>query len=303
MARKVASLGPVLRIIPRPDRPQGLSAIVRLKDEEEWLEPCILSISEAADEIIAGDNGSTDSSPEILKRLRGRLGGKLKVLDCPGMGIRDLTNHLIDNTSFRWIIRWDADFVARTDGDTPIQMFTEWLFSLDPRRYYLVYPLMVELHGDLFHQRPETLVRRDCHCFTTSGRLRYVYNRSGLEAPRTPKWYMQLLYNIPTFFHVDVKPAVRMFRNHLWKTYLEAPDRHDYPGFDTWIMKELEEKWGGMSAGEAADAWLPTRLEGLVPYNRDRYGDYPSILEPFVREPRYRIRYEGNTIAGRDELV
>ena len=48
--RKILSYAPVLGLVPHPSRrPQGISAVVRVKNEEEWIEPCLLSVSDAVD--------------------------------------------------------------------------------------------------------------------------------------------------------------------------------------------------------------------------------------------------------------
>ncbi len=290
--RAVLSWAPILRAVPRPDRPQGLSAVVRVKDEGTWLAVSIRSIATVADEIIVGDNGSTDRTPEILRELKEELQDRLIVLRRPDLDIKDLTNVLIERTRFRWVIRWDADFVARTDGPQSISHFRTWLFDLDPRRYIFVYPRMVELCGDLFHQRPKTASRADCHCFTYSDHLRYVYGWSGYESPKVPRWYLVLKYEIPTFFHVDVKPAPRMFLSSLWKRYLTDPARGRYPGFEAYLETELSEQWGNQTIEEAATLWAGSEFRQLVPYDRQRFGDYPTLLRPFLQDPTLPLRYD-----------
>lgn len=299
-ARAAAAWAPVIGLVRTPRQPFGLSAIVRVKDEETWLEPCIRSIATVADEIVAGDNGSTDGSLEILRRLELELGGKLRVHECGEAGIRSLTNALLERTGYRWVIRWDADFVARTEGPQSIQLFREWLRELDDRRYYIVYPRMVELAGDLGHQRVETATRGDCHCFTSSPALRYVYDRSGFEAPEVPSYYGAYRFVMPTFFHVDVKSDRRMFLSHVWKQYLRDPNRASFDTFEAYVDEALRNGWEGMGIEAAAAAWAADHFRHLVPYDKERHGDYPSLLQSHIDAPRFRLRYEAGRIAGRD---
>ncbi len=300
--RTLTSWAPVLHAVPRPDRPPGVSAIVRAKDEAEWLELSIRSIQGLADEIIIGDNGSTDETPEILTKLQHDLQDQIIVMKKPDLDIKDLTNSLIERTRFRWVIRWDADFVARTDGPQSISHLRRWLFDLDPRRYVCAYLRMVELCGDVFHQRPKTASRADCHCVTYSNGLRYVYDKAGYEAPKIPRWYRVLRYEIPTFFHVDVKPAPRMFLSFLWKRYLTDPERRRYPCFKAYVELELKERWEGRGINEAAALWAASAFRELVPYDRDRFGDYPTLLKPFVEKPTYRLLYENGQIVGQQHF-
>lgn len=300
--RAVASWATVLHVAPRPDRPLGVSAIVRVKDEAEWLETSIRSIQNFADQIVIGDNGSADETPEILEKLQKDLQDQMIVVRKPELDIKDLTNALIERTRFRWVIRWDADFVARTDGSQAISHLREWLFDLDPRRCVCAYIRMIELCGDLFHQRTKTASRADCHCFTYSDNLRYIYDRVGFEAPKIPRWYRILRYEIPTFFHLDVKPLERMFLSSLWKRYLTDPERHRYPVFGVYVERELKERWEGKGIHDAASLWAVSAFRDLVPYDRDRFGDYPALIKPFLEKPRYMLFYEDGQILGQQRV-
>lgn len=299
--RTVASWAPLLGVVPRPERPQGLSAIVRVKDEEEWLAVSIRSIQDVADEILVGDNGSTDRTLDILRQLQREMPDRLRLFSEPHLDIRDLTNFLIDRTRWRWVIRWDADFVAQTAGPNAIGALRAWLAGLDPRRYAFVHLRMIELCGDLWHQRRESASRADCHCWTYSDSLRYVYDRVGYEAPKIPRWYRVLRYETPTFFHVDVKSSRRMFLSFLWKRYLADPGGRRLGSFEAYVEAELHERWGGKGIEAAAAAWALPVFQQLRPYDRERFGDYPTLLRPFLEPPRHRLLYEGGQIVGRTE--
>lgn len=301
-ARAVSSWGPVLHTLPRPDRPPGVSAIVRVKDEETWISASIQSIATLADEIIIGDNGSTDRTPEILTELKRELQDRLIVLKRPELNFKDLTNVLVERTRFRWVVRWDADFVARTDGPQSISQLRKWLFDFDPRRYMCAHLRMIELCGDLFHQHPKTASRADTHCFTYSDSLRYVFDRAGHDAPKIPRWYRVLRYEIPTFFHVDVKPVQRMFLSFLWKRYLLNANRASFPSFEAYLSRELMDHWSGKGIDEAATIWAASAFRDLIPYDRNRFGDYPTLLKPFLENPPYRLLYEDGQIVGQQRF-
>lgn len=272
---------------------------MRVKDEETWLELSIRSLAPVADEILVGDNGSTDRTRDILEGLRQEWPDRLRLFHVPDLDIRDLTNFLIERTRFRWILRWDADFVARTEGPYAIRSLRETLLSLDPRRYCFAYLAMLELCGDLFHQRPGTATRADCHAFMYSDHLRYVYDPTGYEAPAIPCWYKVLRFELPTFFHLDVKPTRRMFLSFLWKRFLTDPEWRRYPGFEAYVETQLKQRWGGNSLEEAAGLWAASAFRELVPYDRERWGDYPTLLKPFLEQPTYRLLYQDGQIVGR----
>ena len=54
------------------DRTSGLSALVRVKDEEDWVEQSLNSIL-WVDEIVITVNDCSDRTPEIIERFRQSL--------------------------------------------------------------------------------------------------------------------------------------------------------------------------------------------------------------------------------------
>ena len=108
------------------NRKRGISALLRVKDEEEFIAPCLLSIEHFFDEIVIALNGCTDSTPQIIKELNL---SKVKVLEYPfnlhhnGPGHDEIAeNSIRDNAYFyNWtlsksryqnVCKWDGDMVA-----------------------------------------------------------------------------------------------------------------------------------------------------------------------------------------------
>jgi hypothetical protein len=83
-------------------RRAGLSAFMRIRNGEEFLEATIRSHINFFDEIVAVYNQCTDGTPEILERLAGELGGKLKVY------------HYVDR-----VFPPGSEDHARTEGSSP----------------------------------------------------------------------------------------------------------------------------------------------------------------------------------------
>jgi len=302
ISRAACSWLPVVGLVRPPGRPQGISAIVRVRDEEEWLDASIRSIIGFADQIVIGDNGSRDRTPMIIERLRQEFPDLIEALVLPDADICALTNALIARTRYRWIIRWDADFVAHTTGPVRISRFREWLFGLPPRRYYMIYPRMVELTGDLWHQDPTNPTRADAHCWTASESVRYVYDARGYESPRVPRWYLVRRWEMPCFYHVNVKSDDRMFFNYAWKRYLVNPRRRKCSDISAYIDHLLVTEFGGRDLPRAAQEWVNRRVQQLVPIDHTRFPDYPELLGPALARPRYQIIDQGGRIVGRSTL-
>ena len=110
---------------------------MRVKNEEDWIKYSILSIVDFADEIIVGDNDSEDKSVQIVEELINK-GLNIKLFKCPHMKIDELTNFLLKKANYRWIMKWDADFVARTTGKYSILRLRQKLLKMDWKRYYLI---------------------------------------------------------------------------------------------------------------------------------------------------------------------
>jgi hypothetical protein len=55
-----------------------------------------------------------------------------------------------------------------------------------------------------------------------------------------------------------------------------------------------------MAVDDAASEWAVEHFRNLVPYDEKLYGAYPSLLQPHLEEPHFRIRYSAGEIVGRD---
>jgi len=108
------------------NRKKGISAFIRIKNEEEFIKPCILSIADFFDEIVIALNQSTDNTRSILESLKM---DKIKIYDypfklhpngpthreCPITSLRDNSyyyNWLLSKTTCTHACKWDGDMVA-----------------------------------------------------------------------------------------------------------------------------------------------------------------------------------------------
>jgi len=77
--RSFVSFLPAMGFYPaKPQRPQGISIYMRVKDERDWIATSIASVKGIADEIIIVDNGSADGTYEILQELAHAEKGLIK---------------------------------------------------------------------------------------------------------------------------------------------------------------------------------------------------------------------------------
>ena len=134
IARLAAS---ALRLVLRIQGPRRISAMMRVKDEEEFLDASVRSIVDLADEVVLVDNLSTDRTPEIIEALRRAYPGKVVTYSYPhairsrGREHWELASSpdgprspQLTSTYYNWclarctqpyVLKWDGDMIA-TDG-------------------------------------------------------------------------------------------------------------------------------------------------------------------------------------------
>ena len=322
--RLALSFAPVLGVVARPaPRPDGISAVVRVRGDEEWLEPAVLSIREFADEILLLDNGASEAARAAVERLGRILGSRLVRIECAALDLFDVSNLGLARARYRFIVRWDADFVGHTDGASSLAHLRRYLLGLDRRRYFAVELTAAEVAGDLRHQFPDRRLRHDGLAHTASPRARFVrVTRAtrtdalsaadrplrerarlmlALESLALPPHYAVLRWPRVAYFHVHVKSARHLLLRHFWLEWLAEPDTARYPSLESYALDQARTRWG-IGEPDAAAAHLVRRVcAGLVPFDEAECGSYPELLRPYLQRSRYTVEYDGGHIVGRRE--
>lgn len=323
LVRWVVSLAPLTGLVARPPRrPEGISALVRVVGVEEWIEPCLASAAEFADEILILDNGAAPETRARVDAASRSATGRVRVIDCVGVDLPDVGNRGLAESRFRWAFLWDADFVARTEGPVAIGRLKAFLARLDPRRYHLVYVRALELAGDLRHRFPELPDRYDPHVLTAGGPAHYIWRsvelapdrppfsyrllrengpgrfRARYDTLETPKYYGVLRWPEPCVFHVNVKSARRTLLRHFWLEWLAA----GRPGsLEDYAVRRVREHWEVPDLDAAARRFTAEYCRRLEPVDVASIGGYPRALAPHLERPAYRVLYEDGRIVGRVE--
>lgn len=298
--RSISSNAPLIGLVPHPTRPQGISIIMRIKDEKDWIKPSIQSIKGIADEIVVVDNGSTDGTYEVLQELESLEKGLIKLWQKPDLDHCALSNFALGQTQFRWVFTWDGDMIAHTSGAHNIYHLRERILSLDSRRYYLIYLRHINLAGDLLHQDPQEMVHIEEYIHTFSERARYIHP-GRFEAIKVPKYYQPLFWYEPYSFHVNVKPAQRMLLRYFWEDWMELKDYARFPKLKDYVNKKIIEEFGTEFWEKAGRICVQRVCRNYIRYDPDLFGPYPNLLEPYRENPRYRLKYENGKIVGRQE--
>lgn len=114
------------------DRPPGLSAFVRCKNEEEYIVASLMSTYRVFDEIVVILNDSTDSTHALVNALIGRYpkirlatyqhrcspigpGYISNVTADPSASLAKFYNWCVGETRFSHVCKWDGDMIATPD--------------------------------------------------------------------------------------------------------------------------------------------------------------------------------------------
>ena len=298
--RTILSFTPQLGLIPYPSRPNGISILMRVKDEADWIKSSVESIKRIADEIVIVDNGSTDGTYEFLEEIGSKEKGLIKLWQRRDLDYCDLSNFALKNTSFRWIFKWDGDMIAHTSGEYDIAKLRNRILSLNPKRYYVIYLSFINLSGDLCHQNPNEMVHIEEYIYTYSNSAHYIHP-GRFEAVKFPKYHRVLFWYEPYSFHVNVKPARRMLRRHFWADWMELKDYINFPTLNDYVKAKIEGEFGTTSWEEAERRCVQKLLSHHIPYSKEKFGPHPELLKPYLKNPKYKMIYENGKIIGRDE--
>jgi glycosyltransferase involved in cell wall biosynthesis len=298
--RTILSFTPQLGIIPYPTRPDGISVLMRVKDEADWIKSSVESIKRIADEIVIVDNGSTDGTYEILEEVSAKEKGLIKLWQRTDLDYCDLSNFALKNTSFRWIFKWDGDMIAHTSGEYDIAKLRNRILSLNPKRYYVIYLSFINLSGDLNHQDPNEMIHIEEYIYTYSNSANYIHP-GRFEAVKFPKYHRVLFWYEPYSFHVNVKPARRMLQRYFWYDWMELKDYINFPTLDDYVRAKIETEFGTTSWENAQRINVQKTFSNYICFDTKVFGPYPDLLRTHLENPKYKVIYENRKIIGRDE--
>lgn len=293
-------------------RPQeeGISCVMRVKDEADWVRLSILSIREFADEIIFVDNGSTDGSLQMARELKDDYGlKKLKIFTFPeidGVKVRtaDLYNFAFGQATKTWVFKWDGDFIARTDQLFSIMelkdLWGEYRHRADVFR--IGGPNLFGDHLHYFYGPPDDIE----FCFE-----RYLFRNRRWTHKMAPhyeilvlKAHRRIMHLGPManpddrriyFFHLkglkpDEKIAGRATLSLWWKF------RQENPGSPKTYNQWLAEYWGTDDKEEQIRKCMGLFFESgrIRRYEKigGDWGEYPTLMKPYLKQPRYEVGYE-----------
>jgi hypothetical protein len=310
-ARYCFSFLPKIGVVkPPPERPNGVSVIFR-SCNDEWAELSLKSIKNFADEIVAVD-ASTDDTPARIKKVAKEEGLNLNFIhmNVPLDSLMGDTETYVYHsnvglrcTRYRWVVIWDADFIAYTSGPNDIMQLKRFLLNLDPKIFYRVNIGFLYLDGDLFHIGPWGFrIRREVFAFTWAPRVKF-YNARRFEAINFPLYYRRVI--VPQIYAVHlvtVKNARYLLYRKYWTDWRETGDFQRFPRIEDYVKYRLKEDYSVDSEEEGIKVAFAELAKSLKKCNY-LLRNCPEILREEMENPRYKILYDENgKIIGRNDI-
>lgn len=292
-------------------RKPGISVLIATQNEEAVVESCLRSFLPFGDELIVVDNGSTDLTKEIVRQVEREHPQQVRFFDRP-----DLPD-LYQNRSFalaqstrRWLVRADSDYVCYTSGEYDAAQLREWLLKMKVR----LWPTAVTV--------PQCNV--SCDFWHTgvpmrAGGYRANPERQYLAPPVSPpmvrfyRWFpgfdfvrvgrreygrwqrfMWLRrWRTPVWMHCTLKSDMNFFLRSERSNWRELGDFARYPRLIDYVHAVVEQKYGTADLEAAARLYMQRHVYPyLEPYDPQRYFPYPELVrEQMERNPVYRIRH------------
>jgi len=286
---------PKFRFLPPPTfRENGISVTIRVYDESEWIESCLLSFKDFANEIIIADNGSTDGSVEIIKDfIKDHPEVPIKFFDRSQDSYLEISNFVFSQTRYRWVMRVDGDFVAKTSGKYSIFKLKQRILALNPKYYYAIYLSLVFLDLDFFHHVKNRMRNYELYFYTYSPNIVMLREGPWADKVHIPFYYKMLAFTEPFIFHLNIKSKMKLLRHRYGSdTKLMILKHGSEEPLWTYIKKKVKEDFSVDSIEEAADLNIKHLQQYVVPYDASIHDGYPEVIKNLVSNPPFKLIYD-----------
>jgi len=277
---------------------EGITAVVSARNEEYILPFCLKSLVGVVDQIVLIDNGSDDSTLQIMKRFKQEHQGKVDVdvLEMPGALLGDCRNAGLQHTRHKWHLRWDADMVARTSGAKSMVLIRELIKNDRPRTIQLP---RTNLRGDFHHTRHALATDPGEPILLRFGKdINYV-EHGKFDVIRVPFYYAIVKDWRHFYFHCEgLKSDGNMIyrRQYFeWRELYNSFTNENRPEYVSNFQK-YQQDWCLREFGTTDSKslkWRFTRMDchKLRPVDKNLFGEYPDVLfdEMNSEEQHYRI--------------
>ena len=295
---------PKTGIVAKPrGRKPGISVYMSVKNEAQWIEPTLKSLAPFVEQFSIVDNGSSDNTVDIIRRVAEEISLDYVLELHPDADFGEARDHALKNTTCHWILRWDGDIITRSQGNDTFKKIRDFAMSLDQECFYAIYFPHAQLDGDLFHQDPVRPIHHEDYLITFSPLL-YHTHIGRMRELRYPFYYKRIYLWTPASFHLwgIGKPEFMVQRTYL-EEWRKLNDFDTWPTVTSYAEFCTKRDYATDSLTEAGALYVRERLRDHVPYDSEKYGDYPYYLKPYFDNFPLRIIYRNGVIAGRSDVM
>ncbi|BES82371.1 hypothetical protein PABY_19380 [Pyrodictium abyssi] len=191
---------------------------------------------------------------------------------------------------YRWILIWDADFVA---DEKLVKTIREIIEVTDRKLYYLVYWPFIRFCGDIYHLCPNPM-HVEHWLYTWSRKLKYVEIRNTESLIAPVHMYKVVYIREPLGYHFcDVRKPERLFFKHVWWKYKGIVDRllqEDVEKAFEFAKKVAKDEYGASDLYEAGIKYMKTLIARLEPYDERKFGPLPQkVIEHYNKKILHKI--------------
>lgn len=272
----------------------GISVLIAAQNEERLIQASVESYLGFADEIIVVTNGSTDRTPEICARLEKEYADVVRFFDRPEFpDLPQNRSFALSKARYRWIAKFDGDFVAYTaaDGDLSLLHLRDRILRTPP-----VWPTLFELRlVNLYRTVGQCGIDREWRdrSNSTSERGKYIapiytkmpkifLNTRFLTFRRVGRWeivphtrfYRKMRTRHPAIFHITLKSDEDLFRRSERTNWRELGHFDEYPTLDSYIRDFV-----------LAKKYRCGYYEAIMRYIRDEVTPYLQDYDPNIHYP------------------
>jgi len=262
-----------------------VSAVIWSKNEEDWIEFSMRSVAEIVDEYVLID-ASTDRTPQIAMETGRELDIPVKIVRVTTRNMAEVGNLGLKHSSYRWILKWDPDFILHEDYVIMLKKLVEELDSKS--EYYLILWPHICLDGDLFHYNPKDYLHIEPWLFNYHSKLRYKMI-GWLEHLDFSLFYKRLFIDKPLSFHlITVKNPVRLLYRKYWYEVRKKGilDKVDLEGY---ARRRIVDEYGTTNVEEAAMLYIKEILSRLARYKPHKHLLYPKLLKDYLKAHGIRL--------------
>lgn len=281
-------------------RKNGISVLLPTQNEENTVELSILSLIDFADEIIVVDNGSIDNTKKIIKNLASKF-KKIRFFDKPELPELYYNRQFaLRQSNYRWICRFDSDYIAYTNGENNIMELREFLLAL-PKGFLpkIIGLSKLNIDGDFWHTRKDKFSSRGkvirgpeiriyeyfpFLTFTRFGRREHGSFQNFLK-----KIVLEKVY----YWHCTIKSNLNLFLRSERSNWREFGNYKRYPTLLSYIKDTIKTKYRTENIKEALNIFLKNitySKSNYIKYDPKKYLPYPSIiLKEMENEKVFRI--------------